>query len=191
MRIEFKGEYCGEHGEIVLDMRKTEHGTVAVTIHLRLFNHCEFVFPCVLLGYDLAKFVKAVQQIHKSLLGTALLESQDQHTQLNFTVEHSGRGIVSVRGRLSNAAYYVPGNVLPHSPVEAGIDFRFGGLLTDQSYLPGLVESITQFLADEDISTASPWGIEDTHPVSRITNNNRGQSSISEAGSEEKRGGRT
>ncbi len=115
-------------------------------------------FPCTFTGSDLLDFAEALGRMHTTLSGGAQLASFGEEAAIDFAVENSAKGTVSIRGRLRRIYSGTSGNILlGRDPTDAGIDIRFGGLLIDQSYLPDVERSIRRFLDDESVSTASIW----------------------------------
>ncbi len=106
-------------------------------------------------GYDLEQFVGALTEMRRQLDGVARLANFCGEVEITFRVADRARGRIAVAGHiaqrviLSAEARQYEG----HPPL---LEFGFGGLYVDQSYLPHMARTLSEYLRLTELSTEHP-----------------------------------
>ncbi len=109
----------------------------------------EYGFLCF--GWDLTNFAEDIRRFHAAYDGKAMFVNAEGSVELTLVVRDRGRGLIAVSVRMER--HGASFRTVP--PARAWIELdRFE---IEQSYLPGMVERIRDFLACTGIST-------DLHP---------------------------
>jgi hypothetical protein len=118
------------------------------------FRDCRLVLPVAVCGADLLRFADRLSALHRDLDGRADLLDLDNQEVLSFTVADRGRGAIAVGGTWEATWPALPWieSVLQR-PGHGGMVMAFEGLCVDQSYLPRVVESVRDFIAESRIVT--------------------------------------
>src|SRR5262249_42673174 len=107
---------------------------VDLTLHMVQWNlQVTYHFGCC--DDDLVRFADSLEQLHATLEGEALFYDLDQVVELKFTVSDRGRGRISVEGRIDQHVHREVRNLIP-----------LRGFELEQSYVPGIVRDIRQFV---------------------------------------------
>jgi hypothetical protein len=94
--------------------------------------------PCEYSTSDIADFVRDLEQVHATLSGTATLRTSTG--ALNFSALDRGRIAVEFT---QDGVRDIPNLI---TLFDFTLNARVGGLRTDQSYLPGMVASLSALL---------------------------------------------
>lgn len=95
-------------------------------------------------GCDLARFVDELERLHATLEGEALFYDLDQVVEITIRVIERGRGRLSTEVRIDQRL----------EGIENSITLR--GFEIEQSYLPGMVRDIRQFISESGVSVRPP-----------------------------------
>ncbi len=118
------------------------------------FGECRLVLPISVCGADLQRFAERLSDLHRDLEGRAdLLDCHNQEV-LSLTVADRGRGAMAVGGRWEATWPALPWvESAPGRPGHGAMTMAFEGLCVDQSYLPGVIQSVRDFIAESGIDT--------------------------------------
>lgn len=107
-------------------------------------------------GYDLSTFADELERLRRQLEGAAEFANQEESVRLVFSVSSPGRGRLVVGGEVvfrdGSGDDEILAGVLPRP----GARLAFDGLVCEQSYLPGLVRDIREFLRDGLVCLVHP-----------------------------------
>jgi hypothetical protein len=110
----------------------------------------------VCFGYDLSTFAGQLERLHRDLKGIAEFINQEGTIRIAISVADPRRGRLAVGGEIEFSHFprsdEVLVGVLPHS----GGRLAFDGFVCEQSYLPGFVDDIQDFLRRSQTSLEHP-----------------------------------
>ena len=114
---------------------------VDLTLEMVQWNlRLEYRWGCC--GADLVRFADSLERLHATLEGEALFYDLDQVVELTFRIADRGRGRLSVEGRIDQHVDRGIRNLIP-----------LRGFELEQSYVPGIVRDIRQFVSEFEICT--------------------------------------
>ncbi len=106
----------------------------------------------VLHGCYLKRFCGELRSLHERLTGTAMLSGWDEDCVIELGCTDAAKGIITVQGEVRTHPWAVEAGF-----EEAhGLEARFGPIVTDQSFLPGIWREIEAFLEGEGILVDDP-----------------------------------
>jgi hypothetical protein len=116
-------------------------------------------FPITLRGCDLRHFSEQLQEAHRNLDGTALLTDFGEDFKLSFKVVDRGKGVIAIDGRFNSLTDFdaLAKGYDPENLSHAYATFAFFNARINQSYLPGVIGSIEQFLGESGVSVKAVW----------------------------------
>lgn len=120
-----------------------------LSIHLAVaVDSVKFSAETLCYAYDLAEFARELETLHTRYDGSARFANQLSDFALILTLTNKTRGIISV------TAYYTL-----HSFGDEinQLEFEFPFFQLDQSYLPGMIADIREFLAETGVDTTHPF----------------------------------
>lgn len=156
--VVFKCTCEGKTAEIKISFGAVSNRLVLSKVSLLVagFN-CQV--PCYFTGYKLLTFRDQFIQMYNSLSGEAQLMNFEESVTLCLAASKKVPGQIVIGGKLANS--YVgdlDAYTFKAGEFEPGIEVIFGGLRTDQSYLPEPLDCLKAFLVESAIDTSSPWG---------------------------------
>lgn len=106
--------------------------------------------PATFSGWDLHEFIEQLERFHQTLEGSAKLIDFSHLVHIVLAVANPARGAIKIS---ATVGIYFP----EFSPTDRGVEFTVDGLMTEQSYLPGLVREISQLIEETGVIVKDPW----------------------------------
>lgn len=150
----------GEEGAATLTFRPVETDPSGIVFRMGLEAAGERIECLVrLYGFNLRRFIDDLAEIHRNMAGSARLYDQDDDVILCVTFLDDARGRIVIGGGLRNAVFFAESTCderFVTGAFDAGIRTTFDGLISDQSYLAGLIGSLENVLRSTGVSTSNP-----------------------------------
>jgi hypothetical protein len=129
-------------------------GLISGAVALTVGGTASTSFLCF--GYDVSEFASQLERLHRDLKGMAEFINQESTVRIAISVADPRRGRLAVGGEIEFPYFPATDNVLVGMLSRPGARLTFDGLACEQSFLPGFVHDIRQFLRSSRVSLEHP-----------------------------------